>query len=454
MSVPVRKSSLDRHKRETLLELLHVKGKFNPLTEETPELLFLHTDDEFVYVPYYVSRVLYNNDNQYRRQTDITFRSELRLHQVPIVREAIDQLNEHGTTLIEAPPGAGKTVMGTFLASICKQKTIILVPITTLGPQWMATIKQHTTSPAFMLHERKFSDKDISLMVEAHFIVGYYERLTKVPKHIKDSCGLLILDESHLLARQTAIEPILSVTPKYIVACSATPSRKDGLYKAIQTVTGPHSVKSDERPSFMVVKVNTGVVPATRKVMRAGKMQNDFVFLEKNSYLDVDRNELIIKLCRRLSTRENRSFIMVKRVDHGELLHQTMKTLMMSVGRFMEKDKKIDDCDVLVGMNKKAGTGYDEAAYCSQQVVPRRFMFLVHTINNHESLHQVCGRVFRHTSPVVFDFVDNNYTMQNHWRTTRRPYYLREKAHIVELDACDVDSFDVDLALSSFQGDA
>jgi hypothetical protein len=446
MSIAILKNSLTRDVKSKLLDLLLIQAKADLFLDGPKEILAFRVEGEHCYIPYYFARMFFGYGlNTLRPREVMAYTGSLRPYQQIVVDECMVQLREHGTTLLQAPPAAGKTMMGVYMACEFMQKTLIICPMTALPKQWKNTIDSYCIGKTYIIGEGLINEKDHQKMAESQFIVAYHERVMKIRLETRMKIGTVILDESHMLPRPSAMDALLSTVPRYVIACSATPSRKDGLYKVMHCITGTHFVENNHRPAFVVVKVNTGVSPATRQVFRGGRKQNDFQFLEKNSYLDPKRNEIVINICRKFASHENRFFVTVKRVDHGDLLYQVMKGLGMNVGRFMEKDVTFEDCHILIGMDKKMGTGFDEQAYCpGRKVIPRRFVIITQTINNKEGTTQMYGRGFRSDKPVIFDFVDNNYTMANHWKTTRLPCYKRDGARILDVTPGEINDIDFD----------
>ena len=60
-------------------------------------------------------------------------------------------------------------------------------------------------------------------------------RIDKIPQELLDAVGFLIIDEAHTFCTETRIKSLLRVKPRYIISCTATPDREDGLYSMIES---------------------------------------------------------------------------------------------------------------------------------------------------------------------------------------------------------------------------
>jgi hypothetical protein len=473
MSIRVDKRSLTPEVKKQLLELLSIKSKGNYLGEAPTTIIMALLDGDYFHVPYFFGRKFFTRPlNVARHPVDITCRVSLRPSQAPIIEEALKQLVQHGTTHIVAPPGEGKTVLGTTLIAKLGEKALIVLPRKALIPQWASVLSSLFIAKVSIVPTGHVTDMMQFEMSLADVIITTARRFVKIRSSTVDAIGTVVLDESHMLCVAEALPCLLRPTPRYLVACTATPNRKDGLYNMIRCLTGLHEARGGTHPMMTVIKINTGIEHPVKRRRDGGL---DYTALLTSQLMNEERNLLILDICRRFVTSEERAFIVTRRIDHGNVLKETLRLEGRSVDRFMQDDDSFEDCDILIGTDQKMGTGFDEASYrreggavasrvakakkakapggsqapapgsgaTPREFIPRRIMIIAHSINNREGVEQVTGRVYRHSRPVIFDPVDANGVFQNHWHHTREPYYRQKNAHIIEIEASDLESLTI-----------
>src|SRR5262249_57650095 len=70
------------------------------------------------------------------RPIEVRFQGKL----TPVQRDAVGQLLAHDAGVFVAPPGTGKTVVGTYLTAVRARSTLILVHRKPLLDQWRARL--------------------------------------------------------------------------------------------------------------------------------------------------------------------------------------------------------------------------------------------------------------------------------------------------------------------------
>lgn len=147
----------------------------------------------------------------------------------PFQEEGIQKLLPHSSGILVFPTGGGKTVAMLSLIARRRQPTLVIVDKIELVYQWQERAVSFLDMPK----------ESIGVIGGGKFAIG--ERLTigtiqTISKHIddlKNSFGMIVVDECHKAGAATFRNTISQFTAKYIHGCTATPIRNDGLTQAI-----------------------------------------------------------------------------------------------------------------------------------------------------------------------------------------------------------------------------
>jgi hypothetical protein len=261
------------------------------------------------------------------------------------------------------------------------------------------------------------SDFDVIICMDA--------RWNQIPPSIRDSVGLLILDEAHLLCTHTRVQCLLAFQPQYIVALSATLKRDDDQSRMIQAICGEHSITRESKKEFTVFKVKTGVVPE-RRLNKMGGV--DWSYLVSSTLLNKDRNTIIINLVK--LNLDRKILILTSLKGHSTLLADLLKLESIDSDYLIGTKNKYVDSPVLIGTISKIGTGFDPATACPEyQGQPFDLLILACSMKKHAALTQNIGRVFRCDSPIIYHLVDDDSILKKHWYEARQ-WYLSNGATI------------------------
>ncbi len=332
------------------------------------------------------------------------------IDQTPVISEALKILKTHNTVLLELRTGFGKTMCSSYLSCSLQQKTLILLNMNLLK-QWENTFKKNTTA-IFHTVSAKSSPE---AMRKAQVIICMTGRFHYVPEDVKYSIKTLILDETRQLCVPGAIPALLGIFPKYIIGCSATPSRNDGMDVMMTMLLGTHSVVRKFKGSFDVTKINTRVVPPTVK-----DKNDNTNYRVITSYLvtSKERNRCLIEQA--LLHPEEKSLIFVWFQVHVELVYSLCKTYGLDVSCYYGDQKSYPNAKVVVGSIKKMGIGFDEEGVCEGYDGTRlNHLIMGWSTTQPELLIQYVGRVLRSENPRVTYLVDDHGILEKHWKVAK-----------------------------------
>ena len=186
------------------------------------------------------AEIIVRDERLGRRKFASEFKGELK----PEQKAAIEAMLKNDTGILEAPPGAGKTVMGCALIAKRKVTTLVLVHRQPLFEQWRARIQEFLGLEKKEIGVLGGSSKKPTGKID----LAMLQTLTRMEnlEEIAESYTQIIIDEAHHIPA-TSFEGVMKMLPaRYVVGLTATPYRKDGLQKIIFQQCGPvrHTITS------------------------------------------------------------------------------------------------------------------------------------------------------------------------------------------------------------------
>lgn len=407
------------------------------------------------------------NDKIERPRRPISFTGQLFDRQVPVAEEAMEHLKKQGATTIRVYPGFGKTILAAYIAAQLGETVLVLAHREILVEQWAGTFLSVTDADVWVVN-RKLAPGEVPLvpkrradgssgpppppekkgksqkggkkksakkeepeiapspepveMVVPNVLICMDQRWKWLTEEVRDSVGMLVIDEAHTFCTPSRVETILSFRPKYVVAETATLERTDGLHAMIQSVCGTHGIiKISEKP-FHVTKLMTGVRPE-RRTTKQGKI--DWAHLVRTTLMREERNELIYSI-----VQANPSFkilVLTSLVAHAKELSKGLNERGVSADFMAGTKKKYRECACLCASTSKVGTGFDQnATNCiGYDGVRFNLVLMVCSFKKEALLEQCVGRAFRSDSPNVIHFVDEDNIYKSHWRVAEKWYRSR-----------------------------
>jgi len=331
-----------------------------------------------------------------------------------IVREAWEQLQEYGTTLLHVPPSRGKTIMSAYLGSLLGGLVIVVMNRKTIQKGWVNTFTEFTNAGVWV-----FDNKN-HIPEKCNVIIVMEGKFHKIPPEILRMVSVFILDEAHMFCTVSQVALLLSLQPKYIIACTATLERSDGMHKMVESLIGTHGVYREPEKEFIVYGLFTGIKKETEKTKNGttnwAKLVNDLA-------MDPKRNAIILDLVE--NNPEFKILILSWNKSHINLLTNIFMNRGISVDYLSGTKSSFKDSRVLIGTISKIGTGFDPKM-ASEGDFTRQFnmMIICGSTKSVPLLKQIIGRGFRADFPIIFDFVDDNRITKNHWRIRKKEYQL------------------------------
>lgn len=344
---------------------------------------------------------------------DVKFHGSL----TSIQEQAANVLLASENGLFVAPPGIGKTVVGTNLVAARGRSTLVLVHRKPLLDQWVAQLALFLGIPT----------KDIGRIgagvnkPNGRLDVAMLQSLVR-KGHVNDivaGYGHVIIDECHH-APAVSFERVLSeVKARYIIGLTATPFRRDGLHPIIGMQIGPVRFAVDpknqsaKRPfEHKLIVRETGFKPVG--LAENAGIQDLYAALASDQH----RNEMIFDDVIRALEETRSPILLTERRDHlewfAERLRKFTRNLVVLHGGKKPKERRksleqlvsIPDGEerLLLATGRYIGEGFDDARLDT--------LFLALPISWKGTLVQYTGRLHRlhpgKTEVRIYDYVDRD----------------------------------------------
>jgi len=354
---------------------------------------------------------------------------------------AAKALLTHDIGVLVAPPGMGKTVVGTFLISMRRRNTLVLVHRKPLLDQWVAQLAMFLGKMPKEIGQigsgknRPTGEVDVAMMQSlirigrvADLVAGY---------------GHVIVDECHHVPAVSFERVLSEVKARFVTGLTATPRRRDGQQPILHMQLGPVRFAVDSRSKNSLHSfARTLIVRETEFVIIQQTERSTIQELYSMLAIDEARNDLICKDIIQ-SLEDGRSpIVLTERREHLEklaaqlrvyvpqlaMLHGTMKASARREALAHFVTVPGDKPRLLLATGRYIGEGFDDARLDT--------LFLALPVSWKGTLIQYSGRLHRmypgKTEVQVYDYVDRKVPMllrmfEKRLRGYRAMGYIRER---------------------------
>lgn len=343
------------------------------------------------------------------RLADIRFKGKL----TPAQRNAAEALLVHDTGVLVAPPGAGKTVVGTFLIAQRACPTLVLVHRQPLLDQWIAQLSVFLGVENSAIGRIGGGKRTPNGLLD----VAMLQSVVRGDAVDVASYGHVIVDECHHVPAVSFERVLSAVKARYLVGLTATPRRRDGLHPILEMQLGParHSVDARSHAAKRMFEHHLFVRQTQfrfeRDVTRVGIQD-----LYRALALDEQRNELIVNDVLNALEERRSPILLTERKDHLEYfadrLRPAARNLIIMQGGMGAKQRRElagrmaaippDEERLLLATGRYIGEGFDDARLDT--------LFLALPVSWKGTLVQYAGRLHRacpgKKDVRIFDYVD------------------------------------------------
>jgi superfamily II DNA or RNA helicase len=337
-----------------------------------------------------------------------------------IQHKAAHALLTHDTGVLVAPPGVGKTVIGTYLVSKRACNTLILVHRRPLLDQWIAQLSVFLGIESKKIGQigagkRKPNGRLDVAMIQSLVRKGSVDDLVAGYGHV-------IVDECHHTPAVSFERVLAEVKARYIVGLTSTPQRRDGLHPIMYMQLGPIRYSIDaktqavQRPfgHRLIVRETSFRMPNEET---GPSIQRIYAALAK----DEARNQVILDDVVHALRGGRSPILLTERKDHlrhfADRLESVAPNLIVLQGGMGTKARDAvreqiaaippDEPRLLLATGSFIGEGFDDARLDT--------LFLAMPVSWKGTLVQYTGRLHRlhpHKREVrIFDYVDREVPM-------------------------------------------
>ncbi len=330
-------------------------------------------------------------------------------------QQASKAILEHDNGVVVAPPGFGKTVLGTYLIAQRKCNTLILVHRQPLLEQWRSQIGIFLERDTQSIGQLGGGKRKLTGQIDVAMIQSL-SRKDSVDDIVAEY-GQVLIDECHHLPAVSFERVLSEVKARYIVGLTATPHRRDGHQPIIHMQIGPIRFKVDPRSQLAQCPFDHRLVVRETHFDAPEQVPN-ITIQQLYSLLVADekRNEQIIDDVL-MAMEEGRSpILLTERKEHLALLHNRLKNfvrhmIVLRGGRSAKERREVeeqlasipdDEERLILATGRYIGEGFDDARLDT--------LFLALPVSWKGTLVQYAGRLHRlHPGKQevrIFDYVD------------------------------------------------
>ena len=344
--------------------------------------------------------------------------------QQSVADQALATLRDSKVVFLNLATGWGKTVTAIYLAATLKTKTLVLCHFRVVVNQWRRSFARHTPAAIVQnLNEAAAVSPDADV-----YVVGIKRclKLIEADPTCFDGLGCVVVDEAHVATVAAFVRCLPRLPPpRYLIGLTATPERSDrldSLFVPYFGSAGKHIVRLHVKP-FEVVKFQTDLKPDIRYTLVRGKTVLNWSHLQNSLAYNSERNRLIADVAGGYPDRV--ILILCGRIKQAQAIHDLLVARHEKVALFSGSAQDYDkEARILVAGAKKAGVGFDNST----------FTMLILAFDA-KDVRQFEGRI-RTDHNVVVDLVDDNKTLEKHWRI-RKKWYTRRGAQFRTVRSID-----------------
>jgi superfamily II DNA or RNA helicase len=356
------------------------------------------------------------------------FRGEL----TTIQKQAARALLQHDIGVFVAPPGVGKTVLGTYVTAARGRNTLVLVHRAPILDQWVTHLSMFLGVDEKAIGRIGGGKRRVTGPID----VAMLQSLVREGRvdDLVASYGHVIVDECHHVPAVSFEHVMSEVKARYVLGLTATPHRRDGHHPILEMHLGPVRSQVDPRSS-------TARRPfAQNLVVR----ETGFRFLEDSGHRGIQdiyralasdgaRNNLILDDVISAIHEGRSPILLTERRDHLDFFEEGLRAfvrhLIVLRGGMTAKERlavatklaEVPDHEerLVLATGRYIGEGFDDARLDT--------LLLAMPISWKGTLARCTGRLHRlhprKTEVRIFDYLDRDVPVLLHMFEKRRRAY-------------------------------
>ncbi len=379
------------------------------------------------------------------RPLRISFNGKLK----PEQQLAADGLLEYDNGILSAATAFGKTVVCSYLIARKKVSTLILVQNKELLNQWVDELCEFLVideePPTYTTPKGRIKKRDNVIgilhgnkntltgiidiaMTQSLANKDYYDDILK-------SYGMIIMDECHHGASETAMDVLKKINAKYVYGVSATPKRGDDLEKIVYMLIGPVRHRFTAKERALQQGIGHYIYPRYTRVVDSIESRNDI----NGAYSLISnhkvRDEMIVSDIIECVSKKRTPVILTKQKDHAKRLYEYLQgcadNVYLLYGDNSDRENALvietmrnlspDQSMILVATGQKVGEGFN---------YPRLdTLMLAAPLSDPSRVEQYVGRLNRDypgkKDVIVYDYIDAHIRLFSNMYNNRLKTYKR-----------------------------
>lgn len=347
---------------------------------------------------------------------DVRFHGTL----TPVQEAAARALLAHDTGVLVAPPGIGKTVIGTYLVASRARNTLILVHRRPLLEQWLAQLTQFLGLDPKDIGQVHGAKRKPTGRIDVAMIQSLVRQDSVA--NLVAQYGQVIVDECHHLPAVQFERLLREAKARYVVGLTATPQRRDGHHPITEMQLGPvrFKVEAKSQAAARPFEHRLIVRETAFRAANSGEkvvMQNVYAALAR----DEARNAMILNDVVRALEEGRSPLILTERKEHlvyfaNRLERVARHLVVLQGGQGAKADREAraklvaipaNEERLLLATGRYIGEGFDDARLDT--------LFLALPVSWKGTLVQYTGRLHRlhpgKREVRIFDYVDREVPM-------------------------------------------
>ena len=368
---------------------------------------------------------------------DVKFKFSIREKQEIPVKKCLEAYKQVGGGILSLGCGQGKTIIGLYLISQLKKKTLVIVHKEFLLNQWIERIEQALPDAKVGRIQQNTYDVD-----DKDIVIGMLQTISMKDFSLIDfDCfGHVIIDEAHRIPSQVFSRALQKINCPYMLGLSATPNRKDGLTKILKWYVGD-IVYSNITNNTNSVLVKRYIVKSENPVYNnelvdfRGRVKMSTMINNITEYFY--RTKIIINIIQEILKEDGRKILLLSdRKNHlNDIYKYVTKNNICTVGYYVggmkqEKLKESEYKDLILGTFAMANEGLDIEALNTLILASPK-----------SDIVQSCGRILRKShgtvEPIIVDMVDK-FSVFGNQSNKRLKFYRSKKYDIMDYEVQDI----------------
>ena len=334
--------------------------------------------------------------------------------------QAIRALLQHDIGMFVAPPGIGKTVLGTYLVAARGRSALVLVHRRPLLDQWVAQLSMFLGIGEKEIGQVGSGKRKPNGRLDVAMIQSLVRKASV--DDVVTNYGQVIVDECHHVPAVSFERVLSEVKARYIVGLTATPNRRDGHHPISEMQLGPvRFIVDAKNQAARRPFEHRLIVRETDFRLDGAAPARSIQEIYRALATDTARNQMILEDVIRAIDQGRSPVVLTERRDHleyfGEQLRSFVRHLVVLQGGMTPKKRRElvarlaevpDDQERLIlATGRYIGEGFDDPRLDT--------LFLTMPVSWKGTLVQYAGRLHRHharkTEVRIFDYVDRAVPM-------------------------------------------